>query len=59
MTIIIIVGLNCFPVKVYGEAEFWFASVKVYGIIGLLLMSLVLVCGGGRSGKAPGITRDP
>ena len=56
LTIIIIVGLNCFPVKVYGEAEFWFASIKVFGIIGLLLMSLVLVCGGGPSGKALGFT---
>ncbi|KAL9594812.1 MAG: hypothetical protein Q9219_006826, partial [cf. Caloplaca sp. 3 TL-2023] len=54
LTIIVVVGLNCFPVKVYGEAEFWFASLKVFGIIGLLLMALVLVCGGGPSGRALG-----
>ncbi|KAI4195972.1 MAG: hypothetical protein LQ350_006856 [Teloschistes chrysophthalmus] len=54
LTIIVVVGLNCFPVKVYGEAEFWFASLKVFGIIGLLLMALVLVCGGGPSGHALG-----
>ena len=54
LTIIVIVGLNCFPVKFYGEAEFWFASIKVFGIIGLILMALVLVCGGGPSGEVYG-----
>lgn len=43
------VSLNCFPVKVYGEAEFWFASIKVFGIIGLLMLSVVLFFGGGPS----------
>ncbi|KAF4810672.1 Proline-specific permease [Colletotrichum tropicale] len=46
---LVMVGLNCFPVKVYGEAEFWFASVKVFGIIGLLMLSVVLFFGGGPS----------
>lgn len=46
---LVIIGLNCFPVKVYGEAEFWFASTKVIAIIGLLMMSLVLFFGGGPS----------
>jgi amino acid transporter len=44
---IVIVGLNCFPVSVYGETEFWFASMKVFGIIGLLIMAVVLFFGGG------------
>lgn len=35
------------PVRVYGETEFWFASVKVMGIIGLLVMAMVLIFGGG------------
>ncbi|KAJ0331448.1 hypothetical protein COL922a_011931 [Colletotrichum nupharicola] len=46
---LVMVGLNCFPVKVYGEAEFWFASIKVFGIIGLLMLSVVLFFGGGPS----------
>ncbi|KAF4425780.1 Proline-specific permease [Colletotrichum fructicola] len=46
---LVMVGLNCFPVKVYGEAEFWFASIKVFGIIGLLMLSAVLFFGGGPS----------
>ena len=44
---LVIIGLNCFPVKYYGETEFWFASLKVFGIIGLLIMALVLIFGGG------------
>lgn len=48
---VVIIALNCVPVKIYGEAEFWFASVKVMGIIGLLLLATVLFFGGGPSGK--------
>ena len=46
---IVIIALNCFPVQYYGETEFWFASLKVFGIIGLLIMALVLVFGGGSN----------
>ena len=35
------------PVKFYGETEFWFASIKVFTIIGLLLLSFILFWGGG------------
>ncbi|EOA81047.1 hypothetical protein ACJQWK_10082 [Exserohilum turcicum] len=45
--IVVIVGLNCFPVKFYGETEFWFAGTKVIMIIGLLLLSFILFWGGG------------
>ena len=45
--ILVIIALNCFPVKYYGETEFWFASLKIFGIIGLLIMALVLIFGGG------------
>lgn len=47
--IIVIVGLNCFPVRFYGETEFWFAGTKVIMILGLLMMSFVLFLGGGPS----------
>lgn len=45
--IIVIVGLNFFPVGVYGETEFWFASLKVFMMIGLLILSFILFWGGG------------
>ncbi|UPK95644.1 hypothetical protein LCI18_006579 [Fusarium solani-melongenae] len=59
--LVVIVALNCFPVSVYGEVEFWFASIKVIGIIGLLLMALVITCGGGPNGKTIGFAywNDP
>lgn len=34
--IIVIVLLNILPVQFYGETEFWFASLKVFMMIGLL-----------------------
>lgn len=45
--IIVIVGLNCFPVRFYGETEFWFAGTKVIMIVGLLFLSFILFWGGG------------
>jgi amino acid transporter len=47
LMLIVIVGLNCFPVSVYGETEFWFAGTKVIMMIGLLMVSVILFFGGG------------
>ncbi|GLA99187.1 hypothetical protein AtubIFM61612_010718 [Aspergillus tubingensis] len=47
LMLIVVLALNFFPVKVYGETEFWFASLKVFLIIGLLILSFVLFLGGG------------
>ena len=41
---------NFFPVKFYGEVEFWVASVKVIAIVGYLIYALVIVCGGSHQG---------
>lgn len=59
--IIVIIGLNFFPVGVYGETEFWFASLKVFMMIGLLILSFVLFWGGGPSHQRLGFHywRDP
>ncbi|KAF2136916.1 uncharacterized protein K452DRAFT_329496 [Aplosporella prunicola CBS 121167] len=46
---IVIVGLNFFSVSVYGETEFWFASLKVFMIVGFLILSFILFWGGGPS----------
>ncbi|KAL4773911.1 amino acid permease/ SLC12A domain-containing protein [Aspergillus nidulans var. acristatus] len=45
--IVVIVALNLLPVEYYGEAEFWFASTKIFTIIGLLILSFILFWGGG------------
>lgn len=45
--IVLILALNIFAVSIYGEAEFVFASIKIIAIVGLLLMSFIVVLGGG------------
>lgn len=44
--------INLFGARAYGEAEFWFSSMKVLAIVGLIILSFILMCGGGP-------TRDP
>lgn len=44
--IVVILSLNIFAVKIYGEAEFWFASIKMIAIVGLLLMAFIIDLGG-------------
>ncbi|KAJ5557950.1 hypothetical protein N7535_009443 [Penicillium sp. DV-2018c] len=43
----IIIALNFMPVRVYGEAEFWFAGIKIITLIALLMISFILFWGGG------------
>jgi amino acid transporter len=51
----------------YGEAEFWFASLKIIAIIGLIILGVVLFFGGGpkhdrvgfRYWKTPGAFAEP
>ncbi|KAF9889371.1 alpha-1,4-glucan branching enzyme [Aspergillus nanangensis] len=45
--LVVIVALNFLPVKFYGETEFWFASIKVITLFGLLIVSFILFWGGG------------
>ncbi|RAO74242.1 uncharacterized protein BHQ10_010254 [Talaromyces amestolkiae] len=45
--IVVVVALNSLPVRFYGESEFWFASLKVIMMAGLLVVSVVLFFGGG------------
>ncbi|KAF5093152.1 hypothetical protein D0Z03_002531 [Geotrichum reessii] len=42
--------LNFFPVKFYGEIEFWAASIKVIAIVGWLIYALCMICGAGKTG---------
>ncbi|CAG8949133.1 hypothetical protein HYFRA_00004755 [Hymenoscyphus fraxineus] len=54
--LVAIVAVNYFGVKFFGEFEFYLSSIKVVVIIGLILLSLVLACGGGPNGDATGFT---
>lgn len=52
--LVAIVLINYFGVKFFGEFEFWLSSIKVAVILGLILLSLILACGGGPDGDPKG-----
>jgi amino acid transporter len=47
MVLVIILVLNIIAVSFFGEAEFWFASIKLITILGLIILGIVLFFGGG------------
>lgn len=51
---VVIVCINYFGVKFFGEFEFWLSSLKVIVIVALILLSLILALGGGPTGDRPG-----
>lgn len=50
----IIISINFFGVRAYGEAEFVFSIVKVIAVIGFIVLGIVLNIGGGPSGEYVG-----
>lgn len=48
--LVLIIAINLFGVKGYGEAEFVFAIVKVVAIVGFIILGIILDCGGGPRG---------
>lgn len=46
----LIIVINFFGVKGYGEAEFVFSLIKVVAVIGFIILGIILVCGGGPEG---------
>jgi amino acid transporter len=43
---VLMVAINLFPVKIYGEVEFVFGAVKLTTIVGLILLMLIIDLGG-------------
>lgn len=48
---LLIVVINLFGVKGYGEAEFVFSLIKVITVIAFIFMGIILNCGGGPKGE--------
>ncbi|KAF8859734.1 amino acid permease [Acephala macrosclerotiorum] len=48
--LVMIIAINLFGVRGYGEAEFWFSLIKVVAIIGFIILGIILDCGGGPKG---------
>ncbi|RWA12408.1 hypothetical protein EKO27_g2717 [Xylaria grammica] len=44
--LVLIIVINYFGVKFFGEFEFWLSSFKVVVVIGIILVSLVITAGG-------------
>lgn len=51
---LLLVASNLFFVRIYGEMEFTFATLKIMLIIGVNIMALVITCGGGPDHKSIG-----
>ncbi|KAG0331163.1 hypothetical protein BG000_011159 [Podila horticola] len=47
IVLVIMLLLNIVAVSFFGEAEFWFASIKLITICGLIILGLVIFFGGG------------
>jgi amino acid transporter len=52
--LVLIVLINFLGVRAYGEAEFWFSSMKVVAIVGLILLGVILMAGGGPTHEVYG-----
>ncbi|KAG0136619.1 amino acid permease/ SLC12A domain-containing protein [Tuber indicum] len=57
----VIVFINYFGIRFFGEFEFWLSSIKVVTIVALILLSLVLALGGGPDHDRKGFRywKDP
>ncbi|KAI1259982.1 AAT family amino acid transporter [Xylariaceae sp. FL1019] len=53
--------INCFPVRIYGEAEFVFGAIKLVTIVALILLMFIITLGGTPNGDRIGFRywRDP
>ncbi|MDE3839080.1 GABA permease (4-amino butyrate transport carrier) [Bacillus methanolicus] len=51
---VVIVGINLFQVKYYGELEFWFAGIKIMALIAFILLGFFIL-----SGMIPSSVQDP
>ncbi|KAJ9138168.1 Amino acid permease [Pleurostoma richardsiae] len=45
--LVVIVCINYFGIRFFGEFEFWLSSFKVITIVGIIILSLVIALGGG------------
>ncbi|PWY93236.1 hypothetical protein BO94DRAFT_532960 [Aspergillus sclerotioniger CBS 115572] len=59
--LVLIVSINYFGVRFFGEFEFWLSSFKVIVILGIILLSFILMLGGGPDHDRKGFRywKDP
>jgi yeast amino acid transporter len=44
--LVLIIIINYFGIKIFGEFEFWLSSIKVCVILGLIILCFVIALGG-------------
>ena len=42
---VLVVGINLFQVKYYGELEFWFAGIKIIALVAFIILGFLLLLG--------------
>jgi hypothetical protein len=52
--LIVVWAINFGGTRVYGEMEFWFCSIKVLTIVGLIILGVIITAGGGPNHEAIG-----
>lgn len=59
--LVVIIAINYLGIKFFGEIEFWLSSAKVLTMCGLIILSLVLMLGGGPDHDRKGFRywKDP
>lgn len=51
---VVIVSINMFGVKGYGEVEFFLSMIKVLAVIGFIILGICIICGVGDQGYIGG-----
>ena len=49
-----LVGVNLFAVNFFGEAEFWFSSIKIIAILGIIATGIIMMLTGFNAPGAHG-----
>lgn len=50
--LVVVIAINLLGARGYGEAEFWFASIKILTIVGLIILSFLIDVGAvGKQGR--------
>ena len=59
--LVVIIAINYLGIRFFGELEFWLSSAKVLTMVGLIILSLVLMLGGGPDHDRKGFRywKDP
>lgn len=52
--LLLVFGLNAMSARIYGEGEFWFASIKVVTVVVFLLLGVAMIVGV-LGGSSPGV----